>query len=69
MRNISAVCVSKIIEGALEGDLQKVIDYAELIASNLDKAGDNRTARLIRSRLDGSYKDIPEIIMETHDRC
>ena len=62
MRNISAVCVSKIIEGALDSDLQKVIDYAELIASNLEKSGDDRTAKLIRSRLDGSYKDKPKII-------
>jgi hypothetical protein len=62
MSEISVVTVAKVIEGALEGDIQKVKSYAELIADNLYKNGDERAAKIIRSKLDGSYKTQPKIV-------
>jgi hypothetical protein len=59
---MNAVTVGKMLEGALEGDLKKVRAYAELIADNLEKDGEERAARIIRSKLDGTYKTQPKIV-------
>lgn len=64
MPNIHVTSVAKIIEGALIGDLHKVIAYANLIADSLEKDGDKRAARIIRSRLDGSYKNQPQVTLD-----
>lgn len=55
--------IIKILEGALENDIHKVISYAELFAENLEKDGEDRKARIIRKRLDGSYKNRENIIV------
>lgn len=55
--------ITKILEGALENDIPKVISYAELFAENLEKDGEDRKARIIRKRLDGSYKNRENIIV------
>lgn len=64
MADISIVTVSKILEGALEGDLSKVKAYAELIIKNLEEEGDERGARVLRCRLDGTYKDLPKVTLD-----
>lgn len=55
--------VSKILEGALENDMVKVKSYAKLLAENLEKDGEERAARIIRKRLDGSYKNKENILV------
>lgn len=61
---VSSVAIGKIIEGAMEGDLFKVRAYANMIAENLDREGKERAARIIRSKLDGSYRDLPKITLD-----
>lgn len=60
---MSVVIVAKIIEGALEDDKEKVISYSNLLIENLEKDNNHRGARIIRKRLDGSYKDKKSIIV------
>lgn len=55
--------VSRMLEGALENDMVKVKSYAKLLADNLEKDGDKRGARIIRKRLDGSYKNRENILV------
>jgi hypothetical protein len=64
MAQIHVVSVGKIIEGALSGDVEKVKAYANFIADQLEKDGEARCARIIRSKLDGSYKDSPKITLD-----
>lgn len=53
----------KILEGALENDRVKVEAYAQLLAEKLEKDGEERKAKMIRKRLDGSYKKSENIIV------
>ena len=62
MSDISTVMVGKIIEGALDGDIQKVKAYAQLIAEKLEEQDNLRASKIIRSKLDGSYKNSEKIV-------
>ncbi|MBB6716234.1 hypothetical protein [Clostridium gasigenes] len=55
MVEINVESVAMIIEGALEGDIRKVRAYAVMIAGNLEYDGEEDSAKVINSRLDGSY--------------
>lgn len=44
----NAVQVAKIVEAALAGDTQKVLNYAALIAEHFDQDKDARSARIVR---------------------
>lgn len=54
---IASEILLRIIEGAMEGDIRKVRAYSILIAGNLEHEGDIEGAKVINSRLDGSYRD------------
>lgn len=56
---ISAVTIAKLIEAHLEHDEPKFLSYANFIADTYEKSGELLKAKIIRSRLDGSYKDMP----------
>ena len=43
--------IVKIIEGALVNDKEKVVNYAEVLANNLDKQGETSLAKKIRTTL------------------
>jgi len=64
MADIQITAVAKIIEGALDGDLLKVKSYAEHIAQYLDEHNEGRGAKIIRSRLDGTYKTSPKVTLD-----
>lgn len=64
MSDIPVVTVAKILEGALEGDLFKVKSYTELAIKNLEEEGEERSARILRSRLDGTYKNSPKVTLD-----
>jgi hypothetical protein len=53
---VSITSIGKLIEGALEGDIDKVITYAQFIITKLEAQGEFDKAKIIRSKLDGSYK-------------
>lgn len=55
--DIEVELIARIIEGAIEGDIRKVRAYSLLISGNLEYEGDIEGAKVISSRLDGSYKD------------
>jgi len=61
---IQVTAVAKIVEGAMEGDLTKVTAYANHIAEQLEKQGEDRAARIIRKKLDRSYKSEPVITLD-----
>lgn len=64
MADIQVTAVAKIIEGALENDLEKVKAYAEHIAKYLDENNEGRGAKIIRSKLDGSYKNKLKVVLD-----
>ena len=47
-----------------EGDETKFLAYANFIADSYDEAGDERSARIIRKRIDGSYKNEPKVTLD-----
>ena len=62
MKVIGTVTIGKLIEAHYEKDEAKFKAYAEFIADSLKEQGDERGHRIIRSKIDGSYKDKPKII-------
>jgi hypothetical protein len=60
---VTAVTIGKLIEGHLEKDEKKFLAYANFIADEYEKTGDERAARIIRERLDGSYKAKPKLVV------
>lgn len=61
---ISPVTIAKLIEAYKEGDETKFSNYANFIAETYDKNNEPRKARIIRSRLDGTYKDNPSVTLD-----
>jgi len=62
--DIQITAVSKIIEGAMEGDMAKVKAYAKHIAEQLENQGELRAAKIIYNRLNGSYKNESKVILD-----
>lgn len=67
MKVISAVTIGKLIEAHMEHDEQKFLSYANFIAEAYEKQGEERKARIIRKRLDGTYKNDPQITLDSAD--
>ena len=63
MKVIGAVTIGKLIEAHYEKDEHKFKSYAEFIADAYKERGEERAERIIRSRIDGSYKDKPKVII------
>lgn len=53
---ISPATIGKLIEAFQENNREKFLAYAEFIAEKYEKAGSERAAHIIRSRVDGSYE-------------
>lgn len=64
MKVISASTIGHLISAHLEGDEKKFLAYANFIADSYDEAGDERSARIIRKRIDGSYKNEPKVTLD-----
>ena len=63
MKVIGAVTIGKLIEAHYEKDEHMFKSYAEFIADVYNEMGEERAERIIRSRIDGSYKDKPMVII------
>lgn len=63
MKEIGAVTIGKLIESHYERDEHKFKAYAEFIAEAYKEKGEERAEKIIRSRIDGSYKDKPKVII------
>ena len=65
MKVVGAVTIGKLIEAHYEKDEHKFKSYAEFIADAYkergEKRAEKRAERIIRSRIDGSYKDKPVV--------
>ena len=59
MKVISATTIAKLIEAHMEKDEEKFLSYANFIADAYEEQGEERRAKIIRMRLDGSYKERP----------
>lgn len=64
MKGIPVVIIGKIVEGALEGDLVKVNAYTKLAIENLESDGDKLGAKILSSKLDGTYKDKSNVTLD-----
>lgn len=57
MKEIGAVTIGKLIEAHYEKDEQKFKSYADFIADAYKERGEERAERIIRSKIDGIYKN------------
>lgn len=64
MDHISAVTIGILISAHMEKDEEKFKSYANFIAEQYEKAGELRSAKIIRSRLDGSYKNGSSVTLD-----
>ncbi|MCM1057255.1 MAG: hypothetical protein NC517_06585 [Firmicutes bacterium] len=62
MKCVTATTIAKLIEAHMEHDEQKFLSYANFIAESYEEQGEERKARIIRSRIDGSYKTNPKVV-------
>ena len=61
---ISSVTIAKLIEAHMEGDNEKFLSYANFIADAYEEAGEGRSAKIIRQRIDGTYKNNPKVTLD-----
>ena len=62
MKVIGAVTIGKLIEAHYERDEHKFESYAEFIADAYNEMGEERAERIIRSKIDGTYKNKPVVV-------
>lgn len=68
MKCISAVTIGKLIEAYMEKDEKKFLSYANFIAESYEEAGEDRSAKIIRSKISGEYKKHSEIALEKEEQ-
>ena len=61
VKAIGAVTIGKLIEAHYEKDEHKFKSYAEFIAEAYKERGEERAERIIRSKIDGTYKNKPVV--------
>lgn len=64
MKVISASTIGNLISAHMEGDEQKFFAFANFIADTYEEAGEERSARIIRKRIDGTYKNDPPVTLD-----
>ena len=64
MKRITATTIAKLIEAHMEKDKKKFLSYANFIADVYEEQGEDRRARIIRSRLDGTYKNQTPVVLD-----
>lgn len=67
MKCINASTIGKLIEAHMEHDEYKFLSYADFIAETYEEQGEERSARIIRKRIDGTYKDEPKVTLDETD--
>lgn len=63
---INATTIGNLISAHMEGDEQKFLSFANFIADAYEEAGNDRSARIIRKRIDGSYKNEPRAVLDNY---
>jgi len=64
MKVVNATTIGILISAHMEKDEEKFIAYANFIADAFEEAGEERSARIIRKRIDGTYKNEPTATLE-----
>lgn len=64
-KHVDASTIARLIEAHVEKDEQKFFDWASFIADAYAEAGEKRSARIIRSRIDGSYKNQTKAVLDS----
>ena len=64
MKVISATAIARLIEAHMEKDEKKFLDCANFIADAYEEQGEELRARIIRMRLDGTYKNRARAVLD-----
>ena len=64
MKIIGVSTIGNLISAHMEGDEQKFLAFANFIADAYEEAGEERSARIIRKRIDGTYKNEPQVTLD-----
>lgn len=64
MKVINATTIGKLIEAHFEHDEEKFRSYANFIAECYEEEGEDLKAKIIRAKLDGSYKNKSKVELE-----
>lgn len=64
MNVISVSTIGNLISAHMEGDNEKFLVFANFIADAYEDAGEVMCARIIRNRINGTYKNEPSIILD-----
>lgn len=63
MKHINAITIGNLISAHMEKDEEKFLSYANFIAEAYEEAGEERNASIIKKRIDGSYKNEPQVCL------
>lgn len=64
MNILNTTVIGNLISAHYEGDSKKFDTYANFIAEAYEQRGDLRSAKIIRNRIDGSYKNDSTISLD-----
>lgn len=64
VKHINATTIAKLIESHMEGDNQKFLSYANFIKDAYAESGDERSANIIKKRIDGAYKAEQTVVLD-----
>lgn len=64
MKSINATTIGKLIEAHIEHDDRKFLSYAIFIAEAYEEVGEEHSARIIQSKLDGTYKNQLKVALD-----
>ena len=62
MKVIGAVSIGKLIQAHYEKDEKKFKSYAEFIVEAYKERSEERAERIIRSKIDGTYRNKPAVV-------
>ena len=67
MKIIGSVTIGKLIEDHYEKDERKFKAYAEFIAEAYKERGEKIAEKIIRSQINGTYKEKPKVIIQEQE--
>ena len=67
MKIIGSVTIWKLIEAHYEKDERKFKAYAEFIAEAYKERGEKIAEKIIRSQINGTYKEKPKVIIQEQE--
>lgn len=67
MKIIGSVTIGKLIEAHYEKDEHKFKAYAEFIAEAYKERGEKIAEKIIRSQINGTYKEKPKVIIQEQE--